>query len=54
MSDIRLLIAAMWFIMRYRSRQDWGNQIEEAWVYSGDLLEDLEKVKKKSEKEIPF
>jgi hypothetical protein len=44
MSDIRLLIAAMWFIMRYRSRQDFGNQIEEAWTNSGELLDEFKRL----------
>ncbi len=52
--DARILAAAMWFIMRYRPRQDWGNQISEAWEHSGYLIEDLNEHAKKHQKEKPF
>jgi hypothetical protein len=51
MGDIRLLIAAMWFVMRYRSRQDWDGQVAEAWENSGYLESDLRKKKWEEEQE---
>ncbi len=50
----RIMAAAMWFIMRYRPRQEWGNQISEAWEHSGYLIEDLNEHAKKHQKEKPF